>query len=184
MSFPLICTMMLVPIRQRLIIVATTLIYPGVLVITIIVNATGISLEPVYKGAQICTEASWIAIRDFATTNKLTDTVTQQLLDLIQLHCPVENSCPKTLYKLKNHHQHSALSQNQCYCSVCKSEIPKGTKKCPKQGCDGHRCYFSVLPFERRLKQIYSGTNCMLCSNYCLYTCMWCIAKHCFLSIN
>ena len=58
----------------------------------------GLSLDPVYDGAPISTIASWVTIRDFAVSNNLTDTATQQLLDLIQAHLPLENSCHRTVY--------------------------------------------------------------------------------------
>lgn len=113
-----------------------------------------------YSGAPISTEASFVSIRDFVVSNKLTDSATQQLLDLIQIHCPSDNTCPRTLHKLKHHHKKSrTLSEDYHFCSACKQEIPPNNKKCTQKGCDGCVCYFSILQFEEHLKTVFSGKD-------------------------
>ena len=125
------------------------------------VMLSGLSMDPVYDGAPISTIASWVVIRDFSVSNSLTDTATQQLLDLIQAHLPQQNHCPRTVYKLKNHCRKS-VSQDQRFCT-CKREIPSGSSSCSRRGCKGDVCNFSVLPLDKQLQRIFSGNS--ICSH-------------------
>jgi len=75
---------------------------------TAVGNASAFNF-PLYKDAPLSTEASWYATDQYAVANKLSYQATAQLLELIQIHCPSPNSCPKSLYLLKKH-----LSRDHC----------------------------------------------------------------------
>ena len=80
--------------------------------------------DPLYSGAPISRETSCFSIYWFAASNHLTDKATQELLDLISLHCPTPNSGPRSLYQLKK----CLSAADNCiysqYCSKCMKEIP------------------------------------------------------------
>lgn len=54
--------------------------------------------EPLYSGAPITGTRSRQLINNCATSNRLTYTATQQLLDLIRSHCPEPNLCCPTVH--------------------------------------------------------------------------------------
>lgn len=116
--------------------------------------------SPLYTGAPLSKEASWLSIYQYAVSNRLTDTATKQLLELMKVHCPPDNSCPTSLYKLKKKLGHISGLINLQYCSNCRQELPKSSKRCQKPECKRKKaqlCYFSILPFENHLGDILSG---------------------------
>ena len=114
--------------------------------------------EPLYSGAPISCRESWTTIYKFAVSNRLTDSATKDLLKLISNHCPDSSRCPQTLYKLKK-----VVGSLECisyqYCSVCMEEIPLREKKCGKCIEDSQICYYTILPFEEHLKEIFVGKH-------------------------
>lgn len=48
----------------------------------------GHDADPLYTGAPLSKEASWISIYQFAVSNRLTDIATQQLIELIKCTAP------------------------------------------------------------------------------------------------
>ena len=113
---------------------------------------------PLYPGAPISCKESWISIYEFAVSHRLPDSATQDLLKLISDHCPLPNHCPQTVYKLKKTFaSECAYSQ---YCSVCMELVPPNYKQCTKQNCakkDSKLCYYTLLPFDEQLKEIFAG---------------------------
>ena len=111
--------------------------------------------EPLYPGASISCRDSWTSIYKFSISNRLTDTAMQQLLNLISSHCPVPNFCPKTVHKLKKHMGSSECVHSQ-FCNNCNDLIPFDRKEC--ENCtESTTCYFTLLPFEEHLKEIFTG---------------------------
>lgn len=120
---------------------------------------------PLYTGAPLSNEASWLSIYHYAVSNQLTDRATRQLLDLVRIHCPSPNSCPPSLYKLKKQY-HVGFIESSQFCSGCMSEVPKDHKRCLKRECrmtKSQLCYFSVLPFEQHLQEIFTGMYIIIC---------------------
>eukprot|EP00731_Ephydatia_muelleri_P033287 Em0027g35a len=112
--------------------------------------------DPLYPGAPLTTQASWLSIYRFCLANKLTDVATKQLLDLVSIHCPKPNLSPKSLYLLKNMFG-CMETVNTYYCSTCYGEIEDAMKGCLKHECktaSTQVCYFTLLSFESRLKSI------------------------------
>ena len=115
--------------------------------------------RPLYAGAPLSKGASWLSIYQYAVSNRLTDTAIQQLLELIRVHCPPSNLCPPSLYKLKKQLGQMEGVVNLKYCSICMQEVSE-LKQCPKSICKRKKaqiCYFSILPFENHLCDIFSG---------------------------
>lgn len=61
----------------------------------------GLRPDPLYSGAPLSQEESWLSVYQFAVHNRLTYHATEQLLDLIKIHCPPSNLCATSLHKLK-----------------------------------------------------------------------------------
>ena len=121
-----------------------------------------IILDPLYDGAPISQTASWLSIYQYAVSNRLTDHATMQLLDLIKIHCPSPSFCAPSLYKLKRKLGKVDGLEEHTYCSECTAEIPNHLKNCPKRMCrrkKSRQCYFSILPFEKHLEDIFTGIS-------------------------
>lgn len=120
---------------------------------------------PLYPGAPICCNESWTSIYKFSISHQLTDSATQELLSLINSHCPMPNSCPQTVYMLKKRMQPIQCTHHQ-YCSFCMESVPLQEKCCGN--CVDKKsqlCYFTIMPFKEQLKEIFSGVcacNCIL----------------------
>ena len=115
--------------------------------------------DPLYPGAPLTAQASWLSIYRFCLANKLTDVATKQLLDLVSIHCPKPNLSPKSLYLLKNM-LGCMETINKYYCSTCYGKVEDAIKGCLKQECktaSTQVCYFTLLSFESRLKSIVEG---------------------------
>ena len=129
-------------------IIYTLLVFKSV----IISNFAGLGMEPLYPGAPITCQSSWSSIYKFAASNRLTDSGTQ--------HCPSPNSCPRTLHQLKKHlFEHSSVTVVR-YCTVCMEKLDASEKMCQRTACRSARCqvcYLAILPFEQRLREIFSG---------------------------
>lgn len=126
----------------------------------IFTHILGLSVHPLYDGAPLSQEASWISMYQFAVSNQLTYHATEQLLDLIKIHCPPSNLCAPSLYKIKKQFRRIGDVLNYMYCSVCMDEVPIHHKQCSKSSCRHKRaklCFFSLLPFEEHVKDIFSG---------------------------
>ena len=115
--------------------------------------------EPLYPGAPLSTRASMLAINQFAVNNRLSYRITAQLLELLKIHLPSPNALPNTLYKLQKIFT-GVKCKVQHFCSVCLQEVPSESNTCPKRTCikrHSQLCYFTVLPFEEHLQQMFTG---------------------------
>ena len=122
---------------------------------------------PLYAGAPLSMEASWYAIYQYAVSNKLSYQATTQLLELIRIHCPSPNLCPKSLYLLKKHLSNMKNCTSLQYCSHCMGDVPTCQKYCSKRDCKksgAQLCYLSILPFEEHIKDLFSGMPLCMCT--------------------
>lgn len=71
---------------------------------------------PLYHGAPITCKKSWTSIYKFAVSNQLSDSSTQQLLNLFASHCP---TCPQTVYKLKKQVEPTEVTIVAYACHQC-----------------------------------------------------------------
>ncbi len=109
-----------------------------------------------YPNAPISTAGSWLSIIKFAVSNRLTDCATGQLLELIRIHCP-PSKLPSSLHVLKNKFMGDTSIQ---LCSSCMTPLSDNMKMCSNESCHIKSLplsYFSLLPFENRLQDIFTG---------------------------
>ena len=110
-----------------------------------------------YDGAAINAKSSWLAILNYAVSNKLTYRAIEELISLVSVHCPDPNLCPPSLYKLKKYFQSMDKSTIIQYCSNCFGQLPD-EMPCPKASCiKAKACYLALFFIEERLKQLYNG---------------------------
>ena len=127
---------------------------------------------PLYPGAPLSMEASWLSIHQFAISNHLTDSATKQLLDLIRIHCPQSSPYPPSLYNLRKKLGLNDGVTNLHYCSNCMTKV---SKECPNRICrrtKSQLCHFSILPFQSHLHNIFTSMEeLVLAINYLLLPC-------------
>lgn len=107
---------------------------------------TGLHSQPLYTGAPLNAQASWLSIYRFSLANKLTDVATRQLLDLIAINCPKPNVCSKSLYLLKCR-MGCMETVNLYYCATCHGEVEDVVIGCIKPKCkstSAQICYFTI----------------------------------------
>ena len=112
--------------------------------------------QPLYPGAPLFAQASWLSIYRFSLANKLTDAATKKLLDLVAIHFPKPNVCPKSLYILKSRIG-CMETCNYSYCATCHSEVEDANRGCIKSICkstSAQVCYCTLLSLESYLKGI------------------------------
>ena len=108
-----------------------------------------------YDGAPISQKESLMSIYQFAISNRLTDSGTRCLLDLIRSHCRTPNLIPPTVNKLKKMVYEAECTELQ-YCSICMGVIEITEPKCTK--CrNGQVCFYTVLNFEKNIEEIFTS---------------------------
>lgn len=68
--------------------------------------------------------------------------------------------CAPSLHRLQKKLGQIGRVQNYRYCSLCMAQVPLHLKRCSKTMCKQKKsklCYFSILPFDERLADIFSG---------------------------
>ena len=116
--------------------------------------------QPLYSSAPISTHDSWHAIMKFAIENSLTYRSTEQLLELLNTHCPQPNNLPSSLFILKNRfYQESQHITKMFFCSNCNKEVPP-QQQCSERECRHKNvevCQYFILDFEEDLQKMYEG---------------------------
>ena len=118
---------------------------------------------PLYEGATITVSVSYLMLFYFAKKYNLTLEAFEHLLGIVRCHCPSENKCASSVYKLKSYfNKLFGEKSNNCnvlqYCSVCCNTI-NGGNKCATAGCKGQEIkpvsfyYGDLLPqIKKRMK--------------------------------
>ena len=118
-----------------------------------------LSSNLIYPNARISNAVSMLT---FAITNKLSGSVIQDLLSLIDLHCMVPHQLIKSLYTIKQYFK--ALKnplKRHYYCSQCCLSITANCVKCPNVMCnqeltDNKKSFSIEIPIVDQLKALFS----------------------------
>ena len=125
--------------------------------------------QQLYSSAPISTHDSWHAIMKFVIENSLTYRSTEQLLELLNTHCPQPNNLPSSLFILKNRfYQESQHITKIFFCSNCNKEVPL-QQKCNERECRHKNvevCQYFILDFEEDLQKMYEGKMSTLLYSY------------------
>ena len=110
--------------------------------------------EPLYPGSTVSVCGGVCAIMHFCTTSKLSYTAISELLKLLQVLCPVPNSLPTTVYRLKQFFKQYNLKYNiHQYCSECLNQV----NDCHCSEASRKMCHVVDAPIEKPLEIIISS---------------------------
>ena len=118
-----------------------------------------------YKNSQVTLEESMLLISSFVLRHKLSNVATEDLLHLVSLHCPQDNSCTKDMKDFCKFFQSlNNPMRKHFYCpsSACKAyigtDIPPNGKTCNMcMGELSQETFFLELPIEEQLKGVLSS---------------------------
>ena len=86
-------------------------------------------IHPLYPGAPISKEASWLSIYHYAISNWLTDVAMKELIELIKVHIPSSKLCPTSLHSLKKCFGNMNAVTTLHFCSNCQQEVEKNVQE-------------------------------------------------------
>lgn len=101
----------------------------------------------------------------YAKKFNLTQDAFKALIELIRVHCPKENKCVSSVFKLKSFFR-EVLSdegfkpQHFQYCKVCQRLVPEHQNRCNVEGCAGQRetlISFDYIPIENQVRKLFQG---------------------------
>ena len=113
-----------------------------------------------YSGAPLTSSTSIVLLLTFVTKHKLTREAFNDLLLVIEAHCPRPNNCKMSVKKLLEFvSQAKGDLEKHFYCYYCKAYFGKGTGNCNICGQviskdDG---FFIEVPVEKQLKTFFTG---------------------------
>lgn len=113
-----------------------------------------------YSGAPLTSSSSIVLLLSFAMKHKLTREAFNDLLSVIEAHCPRPNNCKtsvKTLLEFVS--QAKEDIQKHYFCGYCKAYFGKGTGNCNICGrriskADG---FFIEVPIEKQVQTFFTG---------------------------
>lgn len=113
-----------------------------------------------YSGAPLTSSSSIVLLLSFVMKHKLTREAFNDLLSVIEAHCPRPNNCKtsvKTLLEFVS--QAKEDIQKHYFCDYCKAYFGKGTGNCEICGrsiskADG---FFIEVPIEKQLQTFFTG---------------------------
>ena len=113
-----------------------------------------------YSGAPLTSSSSIVLLLSFVMKHKLTREAFNDLLSVIEAHCPRPNNCKtsvKTLLEFVSHAKEDI--QKHYFCGYCKAYFGKGTGNCKICGrsisnADG---FFIEVPIEKQPQTFFTG---------------------------
>lgn len=122
--------------------------------------------QPIFDGSDISVTMSNILIMSYAKRFNLTQEAFQAVIDLVRVHCPKENNCVSSVYKLKSFFKDILTDdgyQPKCvkYCRVCLNLVDgEHISVCDVQGCAGQSeplITFQYIPIQNQLRKLFQG---------------------------
>ena len=137
-----------------------------------------------YNGALLTVGASCFLVSRFAMKHKITNSALNDLLKIIEMHCPRPNACCKSVHFLKKYQNSNGVvceTDIACttreYCTHCSAQIlDSKSPSCVKcraciQGIS-NKSEFIIMNIEDQLRTLFK----------CMYTHLY--TKHVLLGLN
>lgn len=134
--------------------------------------------KPLFEGCPLTLAASNTLVMKFKMRHGLTKGALSDLLKLIKLHCPVPNSCCRSLYYFNKLFMENLKqpARFHLFCSSCYTEVETHTA-CPNIACgmkisdqDHSKSHFIELPLDSQLASILeSKYPCIIATLYNYY---------------
>ena len=118
--------------------------------------------DGLYSGAPLTSSTSFVLLLTFVMKHKLTREAFNDLLLVIEAHCPRPNNCKTSAKKLLEFvSQAKGDLEKHYFCDYCKAYFGKGTGNCNICGQriskDGG--FFIEVPVEKQLKTFFTGKS-------------------------
>lgn len=116
--------------------------------------------DVLYSGAPLTSSTSFVLLLTFVMKHKLTREAFNDLLLVIEAHCPQPNSCKTSVKNLLEFASQANEDLEKYYfCDYCKAYFGKGTGNC---NICGERIskgggFFIEVPVEKQLKMFFTG---------------------------
>ena len=116
--------------------------------------------DVLYSGAPLTSSTSFVLLLTFVMKHKLTREAFNDLLLVIEAHCPQPNNCKTSVKNLLEFaSQANEELEKHYFCDYCKAYFGKGTGNC---NICGERIskgggFFIEVPVEKQLKMFFTG---------------------------
>lgn len=113
--------------------------------------------QPLYDGASINIRESMLLILTLLINHNLTMTCMEDIIRVIQLHCPNQNLVKNSLFKFRkffNLEEDNDITHKHFYCTTCERELESEDDDCPS--CKNSKnSYFITMPILKQLKEMF-----------------------------
>lgn len=116
--------------------------------------------DVLYSGAPLTSSTSFVLLLTFVMKHKLTREAFNDLLLVIEAHCPRPNNCKTSVKKLLEFaSQANGDLEKHYFCDYCKAYFGKGTGICKicGQRISKESGFFIEVPVEKQLKMFFTG---------------------------
>ena len=123
-------------------------------------NCESESDDILYPGAPLTSTMSVVLLLTFVMKHKLTCEAFNDLLSVIEAHCPRPNNCKKSVKKLLEFvSQMKGDIVKHYFCDYCKAYFGKGTGNCNISGESISKTngFFIEVPVEKQLQKFFTG---------------------------
>ena len=112
--------------------------------------------EPLYDGARLTASESLMTILNFSLRCNMTGVQLTEALRIIELHCPRNNKCVKTLHKFKKHFSKSNTPLvRHFYCTSCTKRLENKDSICTSCSEFSKSRYFIEVPIIPQIRALY-----------------------------
>ena len=117
-----------------------------------------------YDGSSLTVATSNIMIMQYKIRHNLTDQALADLLQLLQIHCPIPNNIPPSIYHFKKNFQDKNFTMKLNYfCSSCLQSTNQSDNCCKNHLCgklfndDGDKSSFIEVPIEPQIQALFES---------------------------
>lgn len=116
--------------------------------------------DTLYSGAPLTSSMSVVMLLTFVMKHKLTREAFNDLLSVIEAHCPRPNNCKTSVKKLLEFvSQAKGDIEKHYFCNYCKAYFGQGTGNCNICGQNVSKAnrFFIEVPVEKQLRKFFTG---------------------------